>query len=105
MGYHPQVRMPTRYNHDTEKSGDYDMGLAGYAYNIDDPDDWAAIYGTGSQNFTRWKNPQFLEMLEQQSRETDREKRRALLRKMEAFLLAEENPYIPMLYKSWTYLV
>jgi hypothetical protein len=44
-------------------------------------------------------------MLEQQSRETEREKRRAILRKMEAFLLTEENPYIQMLWKSWTYLV
>jgi peptide/nickel transport system substrate-binding protein len=86
-------------------AGDYDLGLAGYGYNIDDPDDWNAIYGPGARNWTRWKHPQFLEMLEQQSRETEREKRRAILRKMEAFLLTEENPYIQMLWKSWTYLV
>lgn len=86
-------------------TGDYDMGIWGYAYNIDDPDDWSVIYGTGSRNYTRWKHPQFLEMLEQQSREVDRDKRRAILRQMEAFLLTEENPYIPMLWKSWIYLV
>jgi len=86
-------------------AGDYELGLAGYAYNIDDPDDWTAIYGTGSRNYTRWKHPQFLEMLAQQSREVDREKRRAILRKLEAFLLTEENPYIQMLWKPWAYLV
>jgi peptide/nickel transport system substrate-binding protein len=86
-------------------AGDYDLGLAGYAYNIDDPDDWSAIYGPGARNWTRWKNPKFLEMLEQQSQEVDREKRRGILRQMEAFLLTEENPYIQMLCKSWAYLV
>jgi peptide/nickel transport system substrate-binding protein len=86
-------------------AGDYDLGIGGYAYNIDDPDDWGAIYGPGARNWTRWKNPKFLEMLEQQSREVDREKRRQLLRKIEAFLLTEENPYIQMLCKPWAYLV
>jgi ABC-type transport system substrate-binding protein len=86
-------------------AGDFDLGIAGYAYNIDDPDDWSAIYGPGARNWTRWKNPKFLEMLEQQSQEVDREKRRGILRQMEAFLLAEENPYIQMLCKSCSYLV
>jgi len=72
---------------------------------IDDPDDWSIIYGPGSRNYTRWKHPKFLEMLDQQSQEVDRDKRRALLRQMEAFLLTEENPYIQMLWKSWIYLV
>ena len=47
-------------------SGDYDMGMWGYTYNIDDPDDWSIIYGPGSRNYTRWKHPKFLEMLDQQ---------------------------------------
>jgi peptide/nickel transport system substrate-binding protein len=86
-------------------SGDYDMGMWGYTYNIDDPDDWSIIYGPGSRNYTRWKHPKFLEMMDQQSRQVDQDKRRALLRQMEAFLLTEENPYIQMLWKSWIYLV
>jgi ABC-type transport system substrate-binding protein len=44
-------------------------------------------------------------MLAQQSQEVDREKRRQILRQMETFLLTEEDPYIPILWKSWTYLV
>jgi peptide/nickel transport system substrate-binding protein len=86
-------------------TGDYDMGMWGYTYNIDDPDDWSTIYGTGGRNYTRWKNAKFLELLDQQSRELDRDKRRAILRQIEAFLLTEENPYIQMLWKSWIYLV
>jgi peptide/nickel transport system substrate-binding protein len=87
-------------------AGDYDLGLWGYAYNIDDPDDFVnAIYGPGVRNYTRWKNPKFLEMLEQQSREVDREKRRQILRRMEEFLLTVEDPYIMILWKPWTYLV
>jgi len=43
--------------------------------------------------------------MDQQSRQWDRDKRRAILRQMEAFLLNEENPYIQMLWKSWIYLV
>jgi hypothetical protein len=40
-----------------------------------------------------------------QAREVDRDKCRALLHQMEAFLLNEENPYIQMLWKSGSYLV
>jgi ABC-type oligopeptide transport system substrate-binding subunit len=73
-------------------AGDYDLGLWGYAYNIDDPDDFVnALYGPGARNYTRWKHPRFLEMLTQQSREIDRQKRRQILRQMEALLLTEER--------------
>lgn len=87
-------------------AGDYDLGMWGYAYNIDDPDDYVnAIYGPGSRNYTRWKNPQFLALLEQQSSQADRDKRRQFLRQMEKFLQEVEDPYIQILWKSWTYLV
>jgi len=87
-------------------AGDYDLGIFGYAYNIDDPDDYVnAVYGPGARNYTRWKNPEFLTMLDQQSREFDRDKRRQILRKMEEFLLTVEDPYIPINWKPWPYLV
>ena len=42
-------------------AGDFDLGIWGYGFNIADPDDWVnAIYGPGSRNYTRWKNPEFL---------------------------------------------
>ena len=50
-------------------SGDFDLGIWGYGFNIDDPDDWVnAVYGPGSRNYTRWKHPAFLKMFDQQTR-------------------------------------
>ena len=87
-------------------AGDYDLGISGYAYNIDDPDDFVnAMYGPGARNWTRWKNSTFLELFAQQSRELDRDRRRQLLRRLEEFLLTEEDPYIPINWKPWVYLV
>ena len=64
-----------------------------------------AVYGPGARNYTRWKHPAFLNMLDQQSRELDRAKRTQILRQMEEFLLTEENPYVPINWKPWVYLV
>ena len=98
------VDAPTAVN--TWVSGNYDIGSWGYAYNIDDPDDYAtAIYGPGSRNFTRWKNPAFLTLLDQQRSELDREKRRQILRKMEEFLLTQEDPYVPLFWARRNYVM
>jgi peptide/nickel transport system substrate-binding protein len=87
-------------------AGDFDLGIFGYAYNIDDPDDYVnAIYGPGARNYTRWKNPEFLQLLDQQSQELDQDKRRQILRKMEAFLLAVEDPYIQLIWHPLFYFV
>jgi peptide/nickel transport system substrate-binding protein len=87
-------------------AGDFDLGIWGYGYNIPDPDDYVnAIYGPGTRNYTRWRNPVFLTMLDQQSRELDRDKRRHILRKMEELLLTVEDPYIPTGWLLWFYLV
>jgi peptide/nickel transport system substrate-binding protein len=86
-------------------SGDFDLGVWGYGPNILDPDDLVnAAYGPGVRNYTRWKNPEFLEMLEQQRREQDRTRRRQILRKMEEFLFTED-PYIEVVWLRWPYLV
>ena len=87
-------------------AGNFDLGIWGYGFNIADPDDWVnAIYGPGARNYTRWKNPTFVEMFDQQSRELDKEKRRAILRKMEHFLLTQEDPYIQMQWVPWYYVI
>ena len=68
---------------------------------------WAKclVYGPGARDWTRWKNPEFLKMFNQQSRELDREKRRQILRQMEEFLVTVEAPYAWFNWKPWTYLV
>jgi len=98
------VDAPTAVN--TWVSGNYDLGSWGYAVNIDDPDDYVtAIYGPESRNFTRWKNPTFLKMLEQQRSELDRDKRRQILRRMEEFLFTQEEPYVPLFWARRSYLI
>lgn len=57
------------------------------------------------RNYTRWRHPEFVARLEQQSREIDRDKRRHFLRRMEDFLRAVEDPYIPNRWLLWFYLV
>jgi peptide/nickel transport system substrate-binding protein len=80
-------------------SGNFDIGVFGYGFAIDDPNDYVSIiYGPGPRNYTRWKNPQFLKMLDDQAREPDREKRKQTLRKMEEFLLATEDPWIEAMW-------
>ena len=87
-------------------AGDFDLGIWGYGFNIADPDDWVnAIYGPGARNYTRWKNPEFLKLFGQQSRELDKEKRQAILRQMEHFLLTEEDPYIQIQWVPWYYVI
>jgi peptide/nickel transport system substrate-binding protein len=98
------VDSPTRVN--TLVAGDFDLGMLGYAFNIDDPDDWVnAVYGPGARNYTRWKHPTFLTLFDQQSREFDRAKRRQILRQMEEFLFTVEDPYIHILWGSLYYTV
>jgi len=98
------VDIPTGVN--TFVSGDFDLGIWGYAYNIADPDDWVnAVYGPGARNYTRWQHPEFLRMFDQQSRELDKAKRLAILRKMEEFLVTVEDPYITGPWVPWFYFV
>lgn len=61
--------------------------------------------GQGARNYRRWKNPDFLKLFDQQSRELDRTKRRKLLRQMEEFLLTVEDPYIQVMWVYGFYMV
>ena len=97
------VDVPTAVN--TWVSGDFDLGSWGYGYNITDPDDYVnAIYGPESRNYTRWKHPKFLELLNVQLSELDQEKRLETLRAMEAILL-KESPYIELFWAKRNYMV
>lgn len=97
------VDVPTAVT--TWVSGAFDLGSWGYGYNITDPDDYVnAIYGPESRNYTRWKHPKFLEMLQIQLSELDQDKRLETLRAMEA-LLFEESPYIELFWAKRNYIV
>ena len=97
------VDVPTAVT--TWVSGDFDLGSWGYGYNITDPDDYVnAIYGPGSRNYTRWKNPKFLDMLKIQLSELNKPKRLETLRAMEG-ILYEESPYIELFWAKRNYMV
>ena len=44
-------------------------------------------------------------MLDQQRSELDRDKRRQILRKMEDFLLTQEEPYVPLFWARRNYVI
>lgn len=64
-----------------------------------------AIYGPESRNYTRWKNPQFLDLLKQQLSELDKDKRLQTLRQMESLLINEENPYVELFWARRAYVI
>lgn len=87
-------------------AGNFDLGIWGYGFNIADPDDWVnAIYGPGVRNYTRWKDPAFLKLFDQQSQELNRAKRKQILRTMETFLLEGNDPYVQVMWVPWFFLV
>ena len=98
------VDVPTAVN--TWVSGNFDLGSWGYGYNITDPNDYInAIYGPGVRNYTRWKHPRFLELLQHQLSELDKDKRLQTLRQMEEMLFTAENPYVELFWARRYYLV
>ena len=86
-------------------SGEFGMGIWGYALNITDPDDYVnAIYGPGSRNYTRHTDSRIPDLFTQQSREQDLAKRKQILQEMEAILL-EESPYIELMWPTFFSIV
>ena len=80
-----------------------DLFLWGYGMNISDPDDYVKnIYGTGTRNYTRWKNTEFHDMLDRQSREPDVNKRFAILKQMEE-ILRTQDPYNSLMWTRHFY--
>ena len=88
-------------------AGDYQILMTGYGFNIADPDDYVVnVYGPTSRNWTRWRDDSFLELLDQQSRELDVEKRKEILREMELMLLEPGgSPYVELQwFPSWYFV-
>ena len=78
-----------------------DFGTSGYGVMVADPEDYLnTIYGATGRNsiLANWKNEQFETWIAEQARLQDFEERKALLRKMEKYLIEVEDPYI-----TWTW--
>jgi len=68
--------------------GDYQVGMNLTGVGIDDPDVnfYENYYSTSDRNYSRYKNPEVDKLIEQQSAETDREKRKKLVWQIEKAL-------------------
>lgn len=84
---------------DEAKEGKFDLTISAIVSTIIDPSDYFhAWYGKdGPQNYSKWANQEFENLLPQIDRELDTAKRKDLVRKAEAIL--EQDP--PLLPVSW----
>ncbi len=81
------------------QAGSFDMTMSAIVSTLLDPSDYfTAWYSKGApQNYSRWSNVAFQELLPQIGRELDESKRKALVRQAED--LMEQDP--PLLPNSW----
>jgi peptide/nickel transport system substrate-binding protein len=86
------------------ESGDWKLGFHAEGFLILDPD--AVIQGSylkgGSRNYSQWEPVRIRALFEQQSRETDREKRRKLVLEMGDILMNQDSHIVPT---HWTFPV
>jgi peptide/nickel transport system substrate-binding protein len=84
---------------DEAQAGKFDLAISAIVSTLIDPSDYFnAWYGKdGPQNYSKWYNQEFQELLPQIDRELDNAKRRALILKAEAIM--EQDP--PLLPVSW----
>jgi peptide/nickel transport system substrate-binding protein len=84
---------------DEAQAGNFDIAISAIVSTLMDPSDYfTAWYGKdGPQNYSRWSNKEFQELVIQIDRELDPEKRKALVRQAE--MIMEQDP--PLLPVSW----
>jgi len=68
--------------------GDYQVGMNLTGVGVDDPDVnfYENYYSTSDRNYSRYKNPEIDKLIDQQSAETDREKRKKMVWQIEKIL-------------------
>jgi peptide/nickel transport system substrate-binding protein len=84
---------------DEAQAGNFDIAISAIVSTLMDPSDYFnAWYGKdGPQNYSRWSNQEFQDLVIQIDRELDPEKRKALVRQAE--MIMEQDP--PLLPVSW----
>src|SRR5215831_7532724 len=84
---------------DEAQAGTFDITISAIVSTLLDPSDYLnAWYAKGApQNYSRWSNQEFQDLLPQIDRELDESKRKALIRQAENIL--EQDP--PLLPNSW----
>jgi ABC-type transport system substrate-binding protein len=84
---------------DEAQAGNFDIAISAIVSALMDPSDYFnAWYGQdGPQNYGRWHNQEFQDLVQHIDRELDRDKRQALVRRAE--MVMEQDP--PLLPVSW----
>ena len=84
------------------RAGEMDASLFNWTYGGDyaDPDDGGTLRSDGASNFSHFENARVDELLEAGLRELDPEKRAAIYKEIQA-IVAEEVPFLFMMFWNW----
>lgn len=97
------VPFETRIQRTSE--GDYDIVLAGWGLDYNDPMTFLELWTSNSgENNTGWRNTKYDELIQKAKEETDNDKRFDILGKIEKMLM-EELPIIPTFYRNRAVLI
>jgi peptide/nickel transport system substrate-binding protein len=86
---------------DEAQAGNYDLTISAIVSTVLDPSDYFNSWYAkdGPQNYSKWQNPAFEQVLHQINRETDEPKRKALIRQAED-IMEQDPPLLPVAYEK-----
>jgi ABC-type transport system substrate-binding protein len=86
---------------DEAQAGNYDLTISAIVSTLLDPSDYFNSWYAkdGPQNYSKWHNPAFEQVLQQINRELDETKRKALLRQAED-IMEQDPPLLPVAYEK-----
>jgi ABC-type transport system substrate-binding protein len=86
---------------DEAQAGNYDLTISAIVSTLLDPSDYFNSWYAkdGPQNYSKWQNPAFEQVLQQINRETDEPKRKALIRQAED-IMEQDPPLLPVAYEK-----
>jgi peptide/nickel transport system substrate-binding protein len=86
---------------DEAQAGNYDLTISAIVSTVLDPSDYFNSWYAkdGPQNYSKWQNPAFEQVLQQINRETDEPKRKALIRQAED-IMEQDPPLLPVAYEK-----
>lgn len=93
----------TKVFYASRDNGDYQIAYANWIADFSDPMNFLDIY-YDPNNESRYKNPQFIELVEKAKKETDSVKRTAYMHQAEQFLI-DDYVVIPLYYSSMNLVV
>jgi peptide/nickel transport system substrate-binding protein len=86
---------------DEAQAGNYDLTISAIVSTVLDPSDYFNSWYAkdGPQNYSKWHNPAFEQVLQQINRETDEPKRTALIRQADD-IMEQDPPLLPVAYEK-----